>query len=135
MPPIVCVWLVQSGYIAVRRPVQGFMMQLRDHNGMLMPGVEVGEMGPKIDTHKVNVGYARFTHVRIPRFNMFSKLFKVTREGEFIAPPPKLGTSRERAPWLPPDNVAAPCACPASAVFTPGPPRTVCRPTPHRLDL
>ena len=56
-----------------------------------MPGVEVGEMGPKIDPHKVNVGYARFTHVRIPRFNMFSKLFKVTREGEFIAPPPKLG--------------------------------------------
>ena len=48
-------------------------------------------MGPKIDHSKSNIGYARFTHVRIPRFNMFSKLFKVTREGQFVAPPPKLG--------------------------------------------
>jgi acyl-CoA oxidase len=71
--------------------VQGFFMQLRDEKGMLMPGVEVGEMGPKIDHGKANIGYSRFTHVRIPRFNMFSKLFKVTRDGEFIAPPPKLG--------------------------------------------
>lgn len=71
--------------------VQGFFVQLRDENGMVLPGVEVGEMGPKIDKWKINVGYARFTNVRIPRFNMFSKFFKVTREGEFISPPPKLG--------------------------------------------
>ena len=25
--------------------IQGFMMQLRDHEGMLLEGVEVGEMG------------------------------------------------------------------------------------------
>lgn len=71
--------------------VQGFFMQLRDERGYLMPGVEVGEMGPKVAPTKANIGYARFTHVRIPRFNMFSKHFKVTREGEFIAPPPKVG--------------------------------------------
>jgi len=71
--------------------VQGFFVQLRDEKGHLLPGVEVGEMGPKIDKWKSNVGYARFTHVRIPRFNMFSKLYKVTREGEFITPPPNLG--------------------------------------------
>merc|ERR1719454_990907 len=29
--------------------VQGFFVQLRDENGYLMPGVEVGEMGPKTD--------------------------------------------------------------------------------------
>merc|ERR1719401_873050 len=58
---------------------------------MLLPGVEVGEMGPKIDKWKINIGYARFTKVRIPRFNMFAKFYKVTREGEFITPPPKLG--------------------------------------------
>ena len=57
--------------------VQGFFMQLRDENGMLMPGVEVGELGPKIDHSKGNIGYARFTHVAIPRFNMFSKFFQV----------------------------------------------------------
>jgi acyl-CoA oxidase len=36
--------------------VQGFFMQLRDENGNLMPGVEVGEMGPKIDHKKSNIG-------------------------------------------------------------------------------
>merc|ERR1712190_345489 len=71
--------------------VQGFFVQLRDENGYLMPGVEVGEMGPKIDHGKANIGYARFTHVRIPRFNMFSRLYQVTRDGKFITPPPKLG--------------------------------------------
>jgi acyl-CoA oxidase len=71
--------------------VHGFMMQLRDEHGNCMPGVEVGEIGPKIINSHVNIGYARFTHVRVPRFNMFQKVFKVTREGEFIAPPPKVG--------------------------------------------
>eukprot|EP00164_Ancoracysta_twista_P001374 GFYU01001790.1.p1 GENE.GFYU01001790.1~~GFYU01001790.1.p1 ORF type:complete len:712 (-),score=194.63 GFYU01001790.1:179-2251(-) len=71
--------------------VNGFLMQLRDENGDLLPGIEVGEMGPKIDHGRTNIGYARFTHVRIPRFNMFSKLFKVTREGKYVAPPPTLG--------------------------------------------
>eukprot|EP00927_Polykrikos_kofoidii_P076950 TRINITY_DN73955_c0_g1_i1.p1 TRINITY_DN73955_c0_g1~~TRINITY_DN73955_c0_g1_i1.p1 ORF type:complete len:697 (-),score=135.34 TRINITY_DN73955_c0_g1_i1:52-2142(-) len=71
--------------------IQGFMVQLRDENGRLMPGVEVGEIGPKIISDNTNIGYARFDRVRVPRFNMFSKLFQVTREGEFISPPPKVG--------------------------------------------
>jgi acyl-CoA oxidase len=75
----------------VAHGVHGFMVQLRDEGGRLMPGVEVGEIGPKIIGGHTNIGYARFDRVRIPRFNMFSKLFRVTRAGEFIAPPPKQG--------------------------------------------
>jgi len=71
--------------------IQAFMLQLRDQDGKLMPGVEVGETGPKIIGGHTNIGYARFDRVRIPRFNMFQKLSKVTREGKFIAPPPKQG--------------------------------------------
>ena len=71
--------------------VHGFFLQLRDHEGRLMPGVEVGEIGPKLPHNHVNIGYARFNKVRVPRFNMFQKIFKVTREGKFIAPPPKVG--------------------------------------------
>ena len=41
--------------------------------------------------HSRLAGYSRFTQVRIPRFNMFSKLYQVTRDGAFVAPPPKLG--------------------------------------------
>jgi len=71
--------------------VQGFFVQFRDADGNLMPGVEVGEIGPKIAEHNTNIGYGRFNHVRVPRFNLFSKLYQVTRDGKFIAPPPKEG--------------------------------------------
>jgi len=68
----------------------GFMVQFRDDQGDLMPGVEVGEIGPKIDPRNTNIGYARFTHVRVPRFNMFARSQQLTREGDYIAAPPKL---------------------------------------------
>lgn len=70
--------------------VFGFFMQLRDPDGNCMPGVEVGEMGPKLAPNDTGIGYARFNHVRVPRFNMFSKNARVTKEGEFIPAPPKL---------------------------------------------
>eukprot|EP00416_Gambierdiscus_australes_P016565 CAMPEP_0171076350 /NCGR_PEP_ID=MMETSP0766_2-20121228/13354_1 /TAXON_ID=439317 /ORGANISM="Gambierdiscus australes, Strain CAWD 149" /LENGTH=615 /DNA_ID=CAMNT_0011533315 /DNA_START=9 /DNA_END=1856 /DNA_ORIENTATION=+ len=68
----------------------GFMVQFRDDQGKLMPGVEVGEIGPKIDAGNTNIGYARFTHVRVPRFNMFARSQQLTRNGDYIAAPPKL---------------------------------------------
>ena len=69
----------------------GFMVQLRDAEGRLMPGVEVGEIGPKIIGGHTNIGFARFTRVRVPRAYMLSKLFQLTREGEFRAPPAAQG--------------------------------------------
>lgn len=68
----------------------GFMMQFRDDEGNLMPGVEVGEIGPKVDPTNANIGYARFTHVRVPRFNMFARTQQLTRDGDYISAPPKL---------------------------------------------
>ena len=35
----------------------GFMVQLRDDQGRTMPGVEAGEMGPKINADNTNIGY------------------------------------------------------------------------------
>merc|ERR1719409_2105479 len=37
----------------------GFFVQFRDENGDLMPGVEIGEIGPKINSTHSNIGYAR----------------------------------------------------------------------------
>lgn len=68
----------------------GFMVQFRDEDGKCMPGVEIGEMGPKINGKITNIGYARFTELRIPRFNMFARASQVTREGEYVKAPPKL---------------------------------------------
>merc|ERR1712232_572778 len=62
-----------------------FMVQFRDDKGNLMPGVEVGEIGPKIAPGHTNIGYARFTHVRVPRFNMFSRTQHITCEGDYVA--------------------------------------------------
>eukprot|EP00329_Picozoa_sp_Boothbay-MS584-11_P003857 34360_4 len=51
------------------RGVFGFFMQFRDENGNLMPGVEIGEIGPKMGGSETNIGYGRFDHVHVPRFN------------------------------------------------------------------
>jgi len=68
----------------------GFMVQLRDDKGYCMPGIEIGEIGPKFDPEHNYIGYARFNRVRIPRFNLFAKNQQLTRDGKYIAAPPKL---------------------------------------------
>lgn len=66
-----------------------FFVQFRDHNGKCMPGVEVGEIGPKVAGRHTNIGYARFTHVRVPRDNMFSRNQQLLRDGTYVPAPPK----------------------------------------------
>ncbi len=46
-------------------------------------GVERGDIGPKMMWESLDNGYARFTHVRIPRANMLQKYVELTREGEY----------------------------------------------------
>lgn len=38
-----------------------------------LPGVEVGDIGPKMGYSTKDNGYLRFSNVRIPRFNMLSR--------------------------------------------------------------
>jgi acyl-CoA oxidase len=64
--------------------VFAFMVQLRDSNGRLMPGVEVGEIGPKLNSASTNIGYARFSRVRVPLTHLFSKNATVTAAGEWV---------------------------------------------------
>ena len=40
------------------RGVFGFFMHLRQVDGRPMPGVEVGEMGPKVNPNDAGIGYA-----------------------------------------------------------------------------
>lgn len=74
--------------------MHGFMVQFRDDQGKLMPGVEIGEMGPKINADNTNIGYARFTHVRVPRFNLFARYQQVSKDGVYTAPPRNLSKFR-----------------------------------------
>ena len=66
-----------------------FVMQIRDlATHKPMPGVAVGDIGPKMGYNGVDNGYLRFDHVRVPRDSLLQKYSKVTREGEYIPPHP-----------------------------------------------
>ncbi|RLN98596.1 hypothetical protein BBJ28_00007198, partial [Nothophytophthora sp. Chile5] len=48
-----------------------------------MPGVTLGDIGPKIGFNNVDNGYCTFNRVRIPRENMGMRVSMVTREGKY----------------------------------------------------
>lgn len=67
--------------------VQPFVVPIRslkDHKPL--PGVTVGDIGPKFGFAPVDNGYLRFDHYRIPRINMLQKYAKVDSAGNYSAP-------------------------------------------------
>uniref|UniRef100_A0AAY4A573 Acyl-coenzyme A oxidase n=1 Tax=Denticeps clupeoides TaxID=299321 RepID=A0AAY4A573_9TELE len=52
-----------------------------------LPGVVVGDIGPKFGFDEVDNGYLKFENVRIPRENMLMKYSKVRPDGTFHKPP------------------------------------------------
>ncbi|RLN93698.1 hypothetical protein BBJ28_00025293 [Nothophytophthora sp. Chile5] len=67
--------------------VQAFIVPLRsleDHQPL--PGIEVGDIGPKVGFNSLDNGYAAFHSVRIPRRNMLMRYAKVLSDGTFVKP-------------------------------------------------
>ncbi|GMF43740.1 unnamed protein product [Phytophthora fragariaefolia] len=67
--------------------VQAFIVQLRsvkDH--MPLPGIELGDIGPKVGFNSLDNGYAVFRKIRVPRRNMLMKYAKVLSDGTFVKP-------------------------------------------------
>lgn len=63
--------------------VQPFMVQIRDvESWKILPGVQCGDLGPKIGYNSKDNGWASFNKVRIPRTNMLMGLCEVDKEGE-----------------------------------------------------
>lgn len=63
--------------------VNSFLVPIRDlKSHRTLPGIEVGDIGPKFGFIAKDNGYAIFTHVRIPRTNILKRYLEVTREGE-----------------------------------------------------
>ena len=62
--------------------VHSFVVQIRDENHRPLPGIEVGEMGPKLGDGANDTGFLRMHTVRIPRTNMLAKFQRVTKEGK-----------------------------------------------------
>ncbi|XP_033120885.1 peroxisomal acyl-coenzyme A oxidase 1-like isoform X2 [Anneissia japonica] len=68
--------------------VHMFMVPLRSlENHVPLPGIEIGDIGPKFGYSNIDNGFLRFNKYRIPRENMFMKYSKVERNGTYLSPP------------------------------------------------
>uniref|UniRef100_A0A914CAU6 Glucuronosyltransferase n=1 Tax=Acrobeloides nanus TaxID=290746 RepID=A0A914CAU6_9BILA len=64
-----------------------FFVQLRDiRTHQPLPGITVGDIGPKFGIYTNDNGFLRFDHVRIPRRSMFMKHAKVLPDGTYVPP-------------------------------------------------
>ncbi|XP_004616528.2 peroxisomal acyl-coenzyme A oxidase 2 [Sorex araneus] len=83
--------LVQAQLICsgARQGMHAFIVPIRslkDHSPL--PGVTVGDIGPKMDFEHTDNGFLRLDHVRIPRENMLNRFAQVRPDGTYV----KLGT-------------------------------------------
>ncbi|XP_045145944.1 peroxisomal acyl-coenzyme A oxidase 2 isoform X2 [Echinops telfairi] len=74
----------QQGMHAFMVPIRS----LRDHSPL--PGITVGDIGPKMDFDHTDNGFLRLDHVRVPRENMLSRFAQVLPDGTYT----KLGAAQ-----------------------------------------
>lgn len=65
----------------VKHGVHGFLVQIRDENHNLLPGIEAGDIGPKIGFHSKDNGYLLLHNVVIPKKNMLRRFTSVSSTG------------------------------------------------------
>uniref|UniRef100_A0A915MIC2 Uncharacterized protein n=1 Tax=Meloidogyne javanica TaxID=6303 RepID=A0A915MIC2_MELJA len=64
-----------------------FWVQLRDlETHKSLPGITLGDIGPKLGTPSNDNGFLRFENYRIPRKHMLMKHAKVLPSGEYAPP-------------------------------------------------
>ncbi|PRD29520.1 UNVERIFIED_CONTAM: Peroxisomal acyl-coenzyme A oxidase 1 [Trichonephila clavipes] len=64
-----------------------FMVQIRSRdNHEPLPGITVGEIGPKVGFRASDNGFLKLDNVRIPRENMLMKNAQVTVNGDYVKP-------------------------------------------------
>ncbi|CAB9522491.1 Peroxisomal acyl-coenzyme A oxidase 1 [Seminavis robusta] len=69
----------------VDRGVHNFLVPLRSmETHDLLPGVETGDLGPKIGYNTMDNGFASFNNVVIPRRNMAMRFSQVDEQGKYI---------------------------------------------------
>jgi len=64
-----------------------FIVQIRStETGLPLPGISVGDVGPKMGNNGIDNGWIKFDNVRIPRDLMLMRWAKVSPEGIFSEP-------------------------------------------------
>ncbi|KAG7384306.1 hypothetical protein PHYBOEH_009570 [Phytophthora boehmeriae] len=67
--------------------VQSFLVQVRSLEDHLpLPGIEIGDIGPKVGFNAIDNANCAFHKVRIPRENMMMRYAKVLSDGTFVRP-------------------------------------------------
>ncbi|TKS68816.1 Peroxisomal acyl-coenzyme A oxidase 1 [Collichthys lucidus] len=68
--------------------LHAFIVPIRDMNTHVpLPGIVVGDIGPKFGFNEVDNGFLKLENVRIPRENMLMKYAKVEPDGTYVKPP------------------------------------------------
>ena len=61
-----------------------FMLQVRDENHRVLPGIELGDVGNKLGDNGIDTGYMVLKGVRVAREHLLSKRQHVTPEGVYV---------------------------------------------------
>jgi acyl-CoA oxidase len=61
--------------------IEPFVVRIRDDRGQPLPGIELGDIGPKIGYNSKDNGYLIFDRVKIPREAMLNRYVKVHVDG------------------------------------------------------
>lgn len=67
-----------------KKGVHSFVVPIRGEDMKLLPGVDAGDIGPKIGYHSKDNGYLILNKVRIPRKNMLNRFVAVQPDGEIL---------------------------------------------------
>lgn len=68
--------------------IHPFIIQIRSlENHQPLPGITVGDIGPKFGTEANDNGYLLFNHVRIPRNQLLMRFAQVSSDGTYTKPP------------------------------------------------
>ena len=66
--------------------VHALLVPIRDETGTPLPGVRIGDSGPKMGLNGVDNGRLWFDRVRVPRENLLNRYADVDRHGRYTSP-------------------------------------------------
>lgn len=61
-------------------------VQIRDENHRPLPGIELGDVGPKLGDAANDTSFMRLENVRIPRAHMLCRFSRVSKDGKYHKP-------------------------------------------------
>lgn len=78
-----------------------FMVQIRDvQTREVLPGIYIGDIGPKMGYNTTDNGYMLFDHVKVPHFNQLARFAKVEADTAVYVPPKSSALTYGTLTWV-----------------------------------